>query len=165
MYEKGEVVRVARGLYRYAEAPSTENFTVAAVAKKIPHSIICLLTALRIHGIGTQEPGAVWIALDFKARKPQVKDLPIRVVRFSGKSGRVGIRKKMIDGIETRITDPARTVVDCFRYRNKIGLDVALEALRDTLRTGKATRQEIRDTANQLRAGSIIRPYMEGLSI
>ncbi len=164
MLRRGELFRVDRGLYQRVNQEPTENFSVAAVAKRVPGAVVCLLTALRIHGIGAQEPGEIWIAIDHKARAPVVRGLPIRIVRFSGASMRLGIESVKLEGIACRITSPSRTVVDCFRYRNKIGLEVGLEALREALRTGTATRAQIRELADALRAGKVMQPYLESLS-
>jgi len=137
---------------------------MAAVAKMVPNAIFCLLTALRFHGIGTQDPAKIWIAVHYKANKPSQRDLPIQVCRFSGNSLIYGIQKKTVDGISIRITDPARTIVDCFRYRNKIGLDVALEALSEALGERKVSRDAINNAAQAVGGVTIIRPYMESFS-
>ena len=131
--DDGTVERVARGLYRIAEAEPTEHYTRAAVCARVPGAIICLLTALSIHELGTQLPRKVWIAIPHKARTPRVAELPIRVVRFSGASLRYGVVDTTFEGVAARITSPARTVVDCFRFRRLFGIHVALEALRDAL--------------------------------
>lgn len=164
MLRRGEVQRVARGLYRLRSAPPTELETIAAVAKRIPGAIVCLLTALHVHGIGTQAPRDVWIALDRKARKPQVSGLRVRVVRFSGAMLTYAIQEREVLGVRVRLTSPARTVVDCFRYRNKIGLDVALEALRDAVRTRKARLDEIARVAEVSRIQTVIAPYLASLA-
>jgi predicted transcriptional regulator of viral defense system len=159
LVDGGALERVSRGLYRVAEAELTEHYTVLAVCARVPRAIICLLTALQIYGIGTQSPKAVWIALDRKARKPQLGNLPVRIVRFSGPALAIGVVSLELDGIGVRITSPARTVVDCFRYRNKLGLDVALEALREAIRSRHATVDEINRIADACRARTIIGPY------
>jgi predicted transcriptional regulator of viral defense system len=164
MLRHGEVQRVARGLYRRVEVPATEHETIAMVCKKIPKAIICLLTALRIYGIGTQNPREVWIALDRKARKPRIKGLPVRIVRFSGPMLHYAIMTQEIQGVHTQITSPARTVVDCFRYRKKVGLDVALEALREVLRSRTTTVDDIMRSAEVCRVSSVIRPYLESFA-
>jgi predicted transcriptional regulator of viral defense system len=164
MLRSGEVQRVARGLYRLASAPPSELETIAAVSKRIPGAIVCLLTALHVHGIGTQAPRDVWIALDRKARKPRVSGLRIRIVRFSGPMLSYAIQRREVLGVPVRITSPARTVVDCFRYRNKIGLDVALEALRDVLRTRKARLDEISRVAEVCRIQTVMSPYLASLA-
>jgi len=158
----GTAERVARGLYRLAEAESSEHETIAMVAARVPQAVVCLLTALRVHGIGTQAPHEVWIALDRKARKPRLEGLPVRVVRFSGPMLTYSVEEREMQGVPVQITSPARTVVDCFRYRNKIGIDVALEALRDVLSTGQASVAEILRIAEVGRVRRVIQPYMEG---
>lgn len=164
MLRRGDVQRVARGLYRLRDAPLSELETVAAVSKRIPGAIICLLSALQVHVIGTQSPRYVWIALDRKARKPKASGLPVRVVRFSGPMLRYAIQTREVLGIPVRLTSPARTVVDCFRYRKKIGLDVALEALRDAFHSRKATMDEITRAAEACRIRTVISPYLESLA-
>lgn len=164
MLRRGEVQRVSRGLYRRHDAPLSELETIAAVSKRIPGAIVCLLTALHVHGIGTQAPRDVWIALDRKARKPRVEGLPVRVVRFSGPMLSYAIGTREVLGVSVRITSPARTVVDCFRYRNKVGLDVALEALRDAVRSRKATMDEIARVAEVCRIQTVITPYLEAIA-
>ena len=164
MLRRGEIERVDRGLYRLSDAPITELETVATVSKRIPGAVICLLTALHIHNIGTQLPREIWIAIDRKARKPQTPGLPIRVVRFSGPMLRYAVETREVIGVPVLITSPARTVVDCFRYRNKLGLDVALEALRDAIRTRRATFDEIARVAEVCRITSVLSPYLESLA-
>jgi predicted transcriptional regulator of viral defense system len=157
----GKAEQVGRGLYRRLEAEPSEHETIAMVAARVPNAVICLLTALRVHGLGTQSPREVWIALDRKARKPRLVDLPIHVVRFSGLMLTYAVESREIQGVPVRITSPARTVVDCFRYRNKIGLDVALEALRDALAYRRATVVEILRIAEVGRVCRVILPYVE----
>jgi predicted transcriptional regulator of viral defense system len=164
MLRRGEVQRVSRGLYRLRDAPLTELETLATVSKLIPGAIVCLLTALHVHGIGTQAPRDVWIALDRKARKPRASDLPVRVVRFSGPMLRYGIESREVLGVPVRLTSPARTVVDCFRYRKKIGLDVALEALRHAVNSRTATLDEIARVAEVCRIQTVISPYLESIA-
>jgi predicted transcriptional regulator of viral defense system len=157
----GTAERIGRGLYRLAAAESSEHESLATVAARVPQAVVCLLTALHVHGIGTQAPREVWIALDRKARKPQLEGLPVRLVRFSGPMLSYAVQTREIQGVPVRITSPARTVVDCFRYRNKLGLDVALEALHDALSTGRATPTEILRIAEVGRVRSVIQPYVE----
>ena len=160
LVKRSEVERVGRGLYRRISEPS-ELDTVATVCARVPAGIVCLLTALAVHGIGTQAPQEVWIALDRKARKPRLADLPVRVVRFSGPMLSCGIEERRVHGVVVRMTTVERTVVDCFRYRNKIGLDVALEALKDALRTRRVTVGGLVRTARTCRAETVLRPYLE----
>ena len=130
LVDDGSVERVARGLYRLADAEPTEHYSLAAVCTRVPRAIICLLSALSVHGLGTQLPRQVWIAIPHKARTPRLPELPVKVVRFSGASLRYGVGSAAFEGVPARITSPARTVVDCFRFRRLVGKDVALEALR-----------------------------------
>jgi predicted transcriptional regulator of viral defense system len=157
---RGEAERLGRGLYRRA-GEVTELDTVATVCARVPGAIVCLLSALLIHRIGTQLPAEVWIALDRRARKPRLDELPVRIVRFSGPMLGYGIETRVAQGVRIRLTSPARTVVDCFRYRNKIGLDVALEALKDVLRGRKASVDQINRAAKVCRISTVIRPYLE----
>ena len=161
----GTVEKLGPGLYRLAEVEPTELETVAMVASAVPNAIVCLLSALRIHEIGTQSPHQVWIALDRKSRKPARVPAKLRIVRFSGAMLTYGVVKQTMLGVPVSITSPARTVVDCFRYRNKIGLDVAMEALRDAVRSRKATIQEIDRVAEVCRASTVIAPYLSALSV
>ena len=162
-FRRGDVIRLARGLYRIAGATATERETVAMVSARIPQAIICLHSALHLHGIGTQAPRQVWIALNGKTRKPKLQDIPVRVVRFSGIMQRYGVLTWDIQGVTVRVTSPARTIVDCFRYRNKIGIDIATEALQDAIRSGIATTGAIARAAEVCRARTVIRPYLEAM--
>ena len=164
MLRRDELERVARGLYRFRDAEPTEHETIALVAKRVPNAIVCLMTALQIHGLGTQVPRQVWIAIDRKARKPRLDILPVRVVRFSGQMMRYGVTSREIQSVPVRITSPARTVVDCFRYRNTIGLDVAIEALRDALQRHITSVDEILRASEVCRALTVIRPYLESIT-
>ena len=163
LVDDGAVERVARGLYRVAGAEPTEHYTEAAVCARVPGAIVCLLTALSVHELGTQLPRQVWIAIPHKARTPHVPELPIRVVRFSGVSLQYGVADVEFEGVPARITSPARTVVDCFRLRRLVGIDVAIEALRDAVYDRKATVGQIWRAAEACRAKSLIRPVLEAL--
>lgn len=160
----GVVEKVGPGLYRLAAAEPSEFETLAMVASAVPGAIVCLLSALTLYGIGTQAPHEVWLALDRKARKPSRVPARVRIVRFSGAALSYGIETRPILGVPVRVTSPARTIVDCFRYRSKIGLDVALEALRDALGTRTVTVDEISRAAEVLRARTVIAPYLEALA-
>ena len=160
----GTVEQLGHGLYRMCAVELTELETVAMVSAAIPGAIVCLLTALGIHEIGTQLPHEVWIAIDRKRRKPTRAPARIRVVRFSGAMLTYGVVQQKMLGASVSITSPARTVVDCFRYRNKIGIDVALEALRDTVSSRKATVAEIGRAAEVCRIRTVIAPYLEALT-
>jgi predicted transcriptional regulator of viral defense system len=159
----GVVENFGHGLYRLTEVPATELETVAMVAAAVPNSVVCLLTALQFHDIGTQMPHEIWIALDRKARKPTHPPARLRIVRFSGPMLTYGVVRRRALGVPFRITSPARTVVDCFRYRNKFGIDFALEALHNVLRSRTASVDEIMRAAEACRARTVMRAYLEAL--
>jgi predicted transcriptional regulator of viral defense system len=164
MVADGLIERVGTGLYRRADVEATEMETIAMVASAVPHAIVCLLSALRIHEIGTQSPHQVWLAIDRKARKPTRLPAKTSIVRFSGQMLTYGVITRPMQGVNVRLTNPARTVVDCFRYRNKVGLDVAMEALREAVRSRKAMVSEIDRAAEVCRVRTVIGPYLEALS-
>jgi predicted transcriptional regulator of viral defense system len=137
------VERVGRGLYRLADAEPTENYSIAMACARVPNSIVCLLSALRIHGIGTQAPAEVWLAIPHKARKPRLRELKLRTVRFSGPAWNFGVQQTAFEGVPARITSPARTVADCFRFERLVGPEAAMEALQDGLRQRKVTVAEL----------------------
>jgi len=159
----GVLERVTRGVYRLVDAPATEAHTVATVIKRVPQGTVCLLTALQLHGLTTQLPHQVWIALDRKARRPRLTDLPVRVMRFSGAALTAGVETRKVEGVAVRVYGPAKTVADCFKYRNKIGLDVAIEALRDYRRRYPKRGEELREYARVCRVLSVMKPYLEVL--
>ena len=161
---KGLLVRSGRGLYSLADADVTENHTLSEASKRVPHGVVCLLTALRFHNLGTQNPHQVWLAIDRKATLPKVDYPPIRFVRFSGPALKEGIDKKKIEGVDVRIYNPAKTVADCFKYRNKIGLDVGLEALRECWRERRCTMDQLWFFAKICRVTNVMRPYLESLA-
>jgi len=158
---EGLIVRVARGIYAPADAEPTSNHSLAQAAKQVPRGAICLLSALRSHEVGTQNPFEVWLAIDRRARKPRLRSPLIRFVRFSGPAMTQGVQEHNLEGISVRIYNVAKTVADCFKYRNKIGLDVAIEALREGLRDRRFTRDELWRYAKVCRVTTVIRPYME----
>ena len=164
LVERGVLEQISRGLYRVAERAPDEHFSMLAVAARVPQAIICLLSALRFHNIGTQSPHEIWIALDRKARKPRLGGLRIRVVRFSGIALKEGVEDRLIGDRKVKITSSARTIADCFKYRNKIGLDVALEALREAWREKRATSDELWRYAKVCRVANVMRPYLESLT-
>jgi len=160
----GVVQRPTRGIYVLADAKPTENQSLVEACLRVPHGIVCLLSALRFHHLTTQSPFETWLAIDSKARLPKVDYPPIRFVRFSGAALKDGIEEHRVQKRKIRVTSPARTVVDCFVYRNKIGLDVALEALRDCRRKKLATLDQLYSVAQARRMGRVIRPYLESLA-
>ena len=161
--QKGLVERVGRGLYRLARAETSEHITLAEAAKLVPNGVVCLLSALSFHGLTTQIPHEVWMAIDVKARRPKVAGVPLRIVRFSGKALTAGVEIHRIDGVPVKITCPAKTVADCFKYRNKIGLDVALEALRECRRQRKCSLKDLWHYAKICRVANVMKPYLEAI--
>ncbi len=164
LHKEGVLERPARGLYVLAGAEMDEHQSLLEACKRVPRGIVCLLSALRFHGLTTQAPFEVWLAIDPKARLPKVEYPPLRIIRFSGAGQAVGIEEHVIRGVTLRVTSAPRTVVDCFKYRNKVGLDVALEALRDCRKQRKATVDELCRIAHALRMLNIMRPYLESLT-
>ena len=158
---QGRVVRLARGLYQLPDAELDANHTLAEAAKLVPKGVICLISALQFHGLTVQTPSAVWMAIERSARKPNVNYPPLRVVRFGGAAYSMGIVQKEIERVAVQIYDPAKSVVDCFRYRNKIGLDVAIEALREGLRERYCEPDDLWRYAKATRAWTVMRPYLE----
>jgi predicted transcriptional regulator of viral defense system len=163
MSERGEIERVRRGLYALPGAMTSEHQSLIEANKRVPSGVICLLSALSFHRIGTQLPHQVWMAIDRKTRRPRVEYPPLRIVRFSGQALTYGIEEHLIDGVVVRVTSPARTIADCFKYRNKIGLDIALEALRESWRERRVTMDELFKAARVCRVERVIRPYAEAL--
>lgn len=159
----GEVERLARGIYRLAERPITEHHGLAVACTAVPDSVVCLLSALQFHGIGTQLPPEVWIAIDRRARRPALKYPPLRIVRYSGQALTEGIQTHQLEGQPVRIYSVAKTLADCFKYRNKIGLDVALEALREAWRARRFSMAELDRYAIFCRVQRVMRPYLEAL--
>lgn len=159
----GEVERIARGIYRLAEHPITEHHSLAIANAAVPRGVICLLSALQFHDIGTQLPSEVWIAIDRRARRPALKFPPLRVIRYSGAALTEGVETHDIEGQKVKVYSVAKTLADCFKYRNKIGLDVALEALREAWRERRFTMAELGRYAGICRVQRVMRPYVEAL--
>lgn len=161
LHGQGRLVRVGRGLYRLPDQEPSENSSLAEACALVPHGVICLLSALRLHQLGTQNPSEVWMAIHPKRRLPRPSHLPLHFVRFSGLALTEQVEeRKSPDGV-IRVYSVPKTVVDCFRFRNKVGLDIALEALQASLRERRATVDEIWSLAKALRVGTVIRPYLE----
>ena len=160
MERAGLVEREGWGLYWRTDADITENHTVASVCARVPNAIICLLTALVIHDIGTQVPWETWIAIPHGARAPTMDSVRLEVRRFSGASLTYGVVEREFEGVPAKITTPARTVVDCFRFRRKVGLEAALEAFDDVLLTRKATPDEIWRAAEVCGARYLVEPLL-----
>lgn len=164
LVRKGIVEKIGHGLYRHTRAPITQNFTLAAVVAQVPDAVICLLSALRYHEIGTQAPDAVWLAIARGKRPPRGVVANLKLVTVSGASLTYGVHTVEIDGVPARITSPARTIVDCFRFRRLVGLDVAIEALQEGLRSRQATRAQIARAAEVLRVTNTITPQLQAMS-
>jgi len=162
--QQGLLVREARGLYRVPNAKITENHSLAEAAKRVSHGVLCLLSALRFHGLTTQAPSEIWLAIAWKARAPKKDAQPLRIVRMSGKALTEGVDQHQIEGVSVKIYNPAKTVADCFKYRNKVGLDVALEALRDYKQKYRGGMDELWRFAKICRVARVMRPYLEALS-
>jgi len=163
MRDAGLLEQLSRGVYRLAELPGLSKNDVVTVATRVPDAILCLVSALDFHGIGTQIPSAVNIAIGPKDRRPKLDYPPIRVYRVSGRALTSGVEERVVDGTVVRVFGIAKTVADCFKFRNKIGDDVALEALREVVRSRKATPAEIMEFAQIDRVSKIVRPYLEAL--
>ena len=161
--EKGELMRCGRGLYVTGVEMMTENHSFAEIARRVPVGVVALLSALRLHGLGTQLPPEVWLAIPSKARRPRNTPVTLRIVRFSGKAFTEGVQERRIENVRVRIYNPAKTVADCFKFRNKVGLEVALEALRECWRKKKATADELWKYAKLCRVANVMRPYLESL--
>lgn len=162
--EKGEIVQVGRGIYGVADRQFSANCCLAEVALRAPRAVMCLLTALQFHELTTQAPFEVWLAVDGHAAKPRIDYPPLRIHYFSGEALSEGIEEHAVDGVTVRVTGVAKTVADCFKYRNKIGLDVALEALRDAWDSRRMTADEIWRYAKIDRVANVMIPYLESLA-
>ena len=160
----GELVRVGRGLYARPDFELSEHGSLATVAKRAPGVVFCLLTALRLHELTAQAPFEVWIAIGNKSHPPRLDYPPLRTLRFSDASLRAGVETRVIDGVPVQVTGVAKTVADCFKFRNKIGLDVALEALRDALKSRKISADELWKYAKINRVTNVMRPYLDAVA-
>jgi predicted transcriptional regulator of viral defense system len=159
----GLVVRQGRGVYTLAGHEITAEHTLAQVATRVPGGVFCLLTALRFHDLTTQSPAEVWIALPEKARRPRLDYPRLRVARFSGAALTEGIDQHRIEGVVIRVYSAAKTVADCFKYRNKIGIDVAVEALKDFTRKHRGGATELARFARICRVARVMQPYLDAL--
>ena len=159
----GTLERVARGCYRPADGVVSEHHCVAPAAAAVPKGVLCLISALGFHGIGTQLPAEIWLAIDRKSRRPALRYPPLRVVRFTGRALTSGVEIHKLDGQRVRVFGVAKTLADCFKYRNKIGLDVALEALRECRRDQRASSDELWHHAKICRVANVMRPYLESI--
>ncbi len=161
--DKGLLIREGRGVYRIPNSPVSEQDGLVQACARVPGGVLCLLTALQFHGMTTQFPHEVWMAIDVWARKPRIVQPPVRFVRFSGKARTVGVEEHNVQGGLVRVYSPAKTVMDCFKYRNKLGLDVALEALKAYRAGKKGTMDDLWKYSRVCRVSNVIWPYLEAL--
>lgn len=164
MVERGELLRVNRGLYAEPGAGLSEHHDLAVVAARAPRAVVCLLSAAAFHRLGTQSPHEVWVALPPRVWSPTIHEPSVRVVRFSGARFDDGIEEHVVEGVRVRVYSVAKTVVDLFRYRNKVGLDVALEALREARRDRRVSLAELTRRAQRGRVLGPMRPYLESVA-
>jgi predicted transcriptional regulator of viral defense system len=164
LVRKGLIERHSRGIYVSRQHSLTAEHALAQVAKRVPGGVFCLLTALRFHGLTTQNPAEVWIALPEKARKPRLDYPRLRVARFSGVALTEGIEMHRLEGVEIRVYSAAKTVADCFKYRNKVGIDVAVEALRDFNRHHRGGATELARFARVCRVTRVMQPYLDAIA-
>jgi len=160
-YKEGYLHRVGRGVYVTNDAIPTELHSMAQVGRRVPKGVICLLSALQFHGLTTQLPYLVWVAIKRDAWRPKEPNLPLRIIRFSTKAFEAGIETHRIEGVPVKVYNAAKTVVDCFKYRNKIGQDIAIEALRDCLNQKKCTIDDLWNYAKICRVTNVMKPYLE----
>ena len=164
MAASGQLERAARGLYRLPDSGSSEHDGLVTVASKVPQAVVCLLSALQFHGLTTQLPWQVWIAMPRGSHVPRLEYPPIRMVQFTGEAYTQGIETHERDGVKLHVYSVAKTVADCFKHRNKIGMDVALEALKDARAQGRASFDDLWRCAKVCRVSNVMRPYMEAVA-
>lgn len=161
LVEEGGLERVGRGRYRLPDAEITEHYGLVLMAAAAPEAVVCLISALEFHGIGTQVPSAIWIAMDRRHRKPAVDWPRVRVFRFGGEALTAGVEFHTLDGVRVKIYSVAKTVADLFKYRNKVGVDVAIEALKEAWREDQVGIDELIRFARICRVENVMRPYLE----
>jgi len=159
----GRLERIAHGLYEVADADITQHHTLAQVATVVPSAIVCLISALNFHNLGTQAPHGAWIGIEARARKPEIEWVTLRVFRFSGAGMTFGVDTHVIEGVPVKVTSRERTVADCFKYRNKVGLDVAIEALREYLDLPGRSIDALTEASEVRRVYNVMCPYVEAL--
>jgi predicted transcriptional regulator of viral defense system len=164
LVDRGELMRRSRGVYTMPDHEPTSHTDLAEVCARVEHATICLISALSFHELTTQVAHDVWIMIDHKGRAPKLDSPSIRVIRASGKSRISGVEQYDIEGVRVPITTPAKTVADCFKYRDHVGQNVAIEALKDCLRQRKATPSQIFEMSQIDRVAKTIRPYIEALA-
>ena len=160
---RGQLERVGRGVYRLPDAQGAEYESLATIAVKVPQAVFCLLTALQIHELTTQLPRQVWIAMPQGSHAPKMDYPPVKMVQFSGEAYAQGIEAVRADQVELRVYGVAKTIADCFKHRNKVGLDVAIEALREAMAANKTNANDLWRFAKICRVANVMRPYLEAL--
>jgi len=161
----GKLQRIGRGLYVLPGSGVTEHHSLAEACKRVPKGVVCLLSALRFHELTTQSPFAVWLAIGEKAWRPRLEYPPLRIAHFSKAALNAGVEEHLIEGVNVHVYSPAKTVADCFKYRNKIGLDVAIDALRECRRTRRCSMDDLWHYAAICRVRNVMRPYLESLAV
>ena len=164
LVREGLVQRQARGVYVASRHELSAEHSLAQVAKRVPSGVLCLLTALRFHNLTTQAPAEVWIALAEKARRPRLDYPRVRVARFSGPALTEGIETHRLERVDVRVYSAAKTVADCFKYRNKVGIDVAIEALRDFSRRHRGGATDLARFARICRVTRVMQPYLDAIA-
>lgn len=163
LYKRGVLDRISRGLYALPQHDATEHHTMAEAVRRVPSGVICLISALRFHDMTTQAPYEIWMAIGSRARRPKTELIPLRIVHMSHRALEAGIEDHEIEGIPARVYSPAKTVADCFKFRNKIGLDVALEALREYRRHSRYSANQLWHYAEICRVTKVMGPYLEAI--
>jgi predicted transcriptional regulator of viral defense system len=162
--KRGDLVRLGRGLYSRPDASPTERHTLALVCARVPQGVVCLLSALQFHDLTTQTPWQVWLMIDRHARTPKLDYPSLQIVRSGGEAFTVGVEEHQIEGVKVHVTGVARTIVDCFKHRHKIGLDIALEALKECLREKRTDRASLHHYARIGRVERVMQPYLDALA-
>ena len=161
----GKLQRIGRGLYVPPGSGATEHHSLAEAGKRVPKGVVCLLSALSFHELTTQAPFEVWLAIGEKAWRPRLEYPPLRIVYFSQVALNAGVEEHKLEGVTVHVYSPAKTVADCFKYRNKIGLDVAIEALRECRRARHCTMDDLWHYSAICRVRNVMRPYLESLAV
>ena len=161
--KRGELKKVARGLYASPSRKETSDSGFAEASSMYPNTVICLLSALAIHGLTTQSPHEVWVAVGHKDRAPKMDYPPLKVARFGGTTLTEGLDTHLIEGVTVSVTNITKTIADCFKFRNKIGLDVALEALKNAWNNKQTSMDDLWRYAQLCRVQNVMRPYLEAL--
>jgi len=163
LHNDGRLRRVSRGVYSLPDAPITQHQSLAEVCRRVPKGVVCLLSALQFHELGTQAPHEVWLALPESSRTPAIASAAVRIVRLRGRAHSEGIDTVVDEGASIRVYSPAKTITDCFKFRHKIGLDVTLEALKDAWRRRLVKMDDLARYARINRVERVMQPFLETL--